>query len=152
MKQSKIDNLKLLIMDVDGVLTDGMYYFENGLIAEKFDAKDAVGIKLWKNKGLKTMILTGSDFKLIEKRAKRMEIDYLLMNKKDKEGAIMEFLSKNDMKLEEIAYIGDDINDLPLLKKVGFSASVADGIDEVKKLVDYVTKRDGGKGRSKRGY
>lgn len=147
MAKKNIKGLKLLIMDVDGVLTDGgMYCFENGGIAEKFNTRDGMGVELWKNAGFKTMLVSGKDLNLIKDRAKRMGVDYILLGKKDKYAAVKEVLDKAGIKLEEAAYIGDDINDLPLLGKVGFSASVADGIEDVKKEVDYITKRKGGEG------
>lgn len=146
-KTKKIKNLKLIIMDVDGVLTDGgMYCFEDGSIAEKFNTRDGMGVELWRNAGFKTMLVSGKDLNLIKNRAKRMGIDYILLGKRDKYIAVKEVLGKEGIKLEESAYIGDDINDLPLLRKVGFSASVADGIEDVKKEVDYITKRRGGEG------
>jgi N-acylneuraminate cytidylyltransferase len=147
MPKKNIKNLKLLIMDIEGVLTDGgMYCFEDGGIAEKFNTRDGMGVELWRNAGFKTMVITGKKLKLIENRAKGMKIDYILMGIKDKYAATKNILTKKGIRLKEAAYIGDDINDLPLLKRVGFSASVTDGIECVKKEVDYITKRKGGEG------
>jgi len=146
MPKGKIRNLKLLVMDVDGVMTDGIYYSNNGEIAEKFNTKDGIGTDLWHAEGLKTMIISGSNLKLIEDRAKLMKINYVLIGKEEKYPAVKEVIDREGIKLEEIAYIGDDINDLPLLKVAGFSASVVDGMDVVKRQVDYVTKRRGGDG------
>ena len=146
-KSEQIKNLKILIMDVDGVLTDaGMYYTESGDEFKKFNARDGMGIELWRNSDGKTMFVSGENLELIKRRAEKLKIDYVLLGIKDKYNAVKEVLDKGGIKLEEAAFIGDDINDLPLLQKVGFSACVADGIEEVKKVVDYITKRKGGEG------
>jgi len=146
-KIEKIKNLKLLIMDVDGVLTDGgMYYTEKGDEFKKFNTRDGMAVELWRNAGGKTMFITGEKLELIKRRAEKLKIDYVLLGIKDKYNAVKEVLDKEGIKLEEAIYIGDDVNDLPLLQKVGFSACVTDGIYAVKKEVDYITKRKGGEG------
>lgn len=145
----KIDkkNLKILIIDVDGVLTDGgMYYFENGVEGKKFNTRDGVAIEIWRDSGRKTMIISGESCELIKNRTKKLKIDFTLLGIKDKLSAVKEILEKEKMGFEEIAFIGDEINDLQLLSKAGFSACPNDAYPEIKKTCNYICSKKGGEG------
>ena len=142
-----LEKIKLLAMDVDGVLTDGrMYYSENGDELKKFNTKDGKGIELLRQIGVKTAIVTQEKTKMVEKRAKKLKVDYLYQGVDDKIQIIKEIAEKEKLKMGQIAYIGDDLNDLPLLKKVGFSATPADGSIENKREVAYICQKNGGDG------
>ena len=145
--KEKLKGIKLLILDVDGVMTDGRIIMDNeGRELKNFDVRDGHGIKILQRYGIKVAILTGRKSKVVEYRAKDLEINDVYQgafNKKDVFGKILE---KQKLSPSAVAFMGDDIIDIPVLKSVGFSASVADAIDVVKKSVDYVTKDRGGHG------
>lgn len=146
-KTSKSNKIKLFATDCDGVLTDaGMYYTDAGDVMKKFNTKDGMGFSLLKEQGIITVILTGENSKIVAKRAEKLQIDEVYLGCKDKLTAMEELLKKYHLKMDEVAYIGDDLNDLALLKQVGYSFSVADAIERVKKEVHYVTERRGGQG------
>ncbi|URZ00940.1 N-acylneuraminate cytidylyltransferase [Clostridium felsineum] len=146
-KAKKIGKIKALFMDCDGVLTDGgMYYSENGDELKKFNTKDGMGIELLKNKGIITGIITGEKREIVRKRCEKLKINELHMGIKNKLSVIDSLIEKYELTYEEIAYIGDDINDLEVIKKVGFGCAVRDSMEIIKNEADYITKLDGGKG------
>ncbi|WP_338655525.1 HAD hydrolase family protein [Sporosarcina psychrophila] len=143
----KSGKVKLFATDCDGVLTDaGMYYSDAGDMLKKFNTKDGMGLSMLKDNNIILAILTGENSEIVKKRAEKLGIEEVYLGCKDKVAAMDELLSKYDLGYENVAYIGDDINDLELLKKVGYSFSVADAIQIVKDSVDYVTFRKGGEG------
>lgn len=143
----RLKNIKLFATDCDGVLTDaGMYYTVEGEAMKKFNTKDGMGFALLDDLGIHTAILTGENSNIVKKRADKLNIKNVYLGCKNKVGAMEELLAKYNLTFEEVAYIGDDINDLPLLQKVGFSFSVNDAIDEIKDAAVYVTRRNGGDG------
>jgi N-acylneuraminate cytidylyltransferase len=140
-------NIKLLAMDVDGVLTDGsMYYSENGDELKKFNTRDGMGIKLLKENGIKIAIITKENTKLVERRAKKLHVDDLFQGVENKFLALEELKKKYELNNSEIAYVGDDVNDIPVLNKVGLSICPNDAINDVKKICDYITETNGGYG------
>ena len=143
----QLKNIKCLLTDCDGVLTNGaMYYTEKGDEIKKFSTYDGMGFKLLKEKGFITGIITSEDVQLVKRRFKKLGLDELYMGVSDKLKVLDEICDKYNLKYEEIAYVGDDINDLPIINKVGFSCSVNNAIDHVKKYADYVTVKNGGEG------
>lgn len=144
---NKIKKVKALALDVDGVLTDGgMYYSESGDELKKFNTRDAQGIELLMKRGLLVAIITKEKTKLVERRAKKMKVKNLFQGVEDKLSTLKRFASANNIGLDEIAYMGDDINDLEVLKSVGFAITVNDAMDAVKKISDHVTVAKGGQG------
>jgi len=145
--QEKINRVKLVAMDCDGVLTDGgMYYSDDGTELKKFNTRDGMGIALLHQNGIKTAIITGENNELVKRRADKLNADYVYLGIKDKLAVIREIISKENITLDEIAYIGDDINDLPAMQHVGIKFSVNDAMDKVKSIADYVAKLNGGRG------
>jgi len=143
----KLKKIKLLAMDCDGVLTDaGMYYGEDGDELKKFNTRDGQGIALLREKGLKTAIISGEESQAVARRAEKLKIDGLYMGVKDKGLIISQLMDKYNLELSNIAYIGDDLNDLPAIELAGFSFAVNDAADEVKSQVDYILSACGGKG------
>ena len=143
----KVENIKLLAMDVDGVLTDGsMYYTEKGDEIKKFNTRDGKGIELIRNQGIKTAIITQEETEITKVRARKLKIDHLYQNVHDKAAAVVKIAKEENININQIAYIGDDFNDLALLKTVGFSATPADGIIENKRFVNYICRKKGGEG------
>lgn len=145
MKKAKI--VKLLLMDVDGVLTDGSIIYDNkGGEWKFFHVRDGHGLKLLSKFGIMTGIITGRSSDIVLKRADELGINFVYQNVKDKGVLIDEIKSKNNFKSEEIAYIGDDIVDIPVFRRVGFRVTVPEAPNEVREEVDYITLNYGGKG------
>ena len=142
--------IKLFLCDVDGTLTDGgMYYSENGDELKKFNTRDGMGFQLLREVGIKTGIITSEDTKMVENRAKKLNVDFLYQGKRDggKLAAAKEICARLGITLDEVAYIGDDVNCMELLKAVGVKACPADACEEAKAIVGiHVMKRQGGEG------
>jgi len=145
--RQKLANIKLLAVDVDGVLTDGgMYYSEHGDELKKFNTRDGKGIELLRNVGIKIAFITSEKTHLVERRATKLKIDELCQGIKDKLAALRKIASKYDLTLDEVAYIGDDINDLSIMQTVGLAITVADGLPDNKQVAEYITQAKGGEG------
>jgi 3-deoxy-D-manno-octulosonate 8-phosphate phosphatase (KDO 8-P phosphatase) len=145
--KEKLKGIKLLILDVDGVMTDGRIIMDNeGKEIKNFDVRDGHGIKILQRYGIKVAILTGRQSKVVEYRAKDLEIDDVYQGAFNKKDVFEKILKKHKLSVGEAAFMGDDIVDIPVLKRVGFSAAVADALDVVKKSVDYITRNKGGRG------
>jgi len=145
--KSKLLNIKLLLMDVDGVLTSGdIIYSSSGEELKKFNIQDGMGITLARMAGLKTGIITGRVSDMVKRRAEELKIDIISQGNFNKLKPYEDIRDREKLKDEEIAYIGDDLMDLCILNRVGFSVAVANARDEVKAVCDYVTIADGGNG------
>ncbi|MCP9473242.1 MAG: HAD hydrolase family protein [Nitrospira sp.] len=143
----RLRRIRLFATDVDGVLTDaGMYYSESGDEWKKFNTRDGMGIKLLQKAGLITAIVTQERTRLVARRAEKLAIPEVHQGIMDKLSVIQGMASRYGLTLDQVAYIGDDVNDLEALKAVGFSASPADGMPQVLKAVDYVCRKKGGEG------
>jgi 3-deoxy-D-manno-octulosonate 8-phosphate phosphatase (KDO 8-P phosphatase) len=139
--------IRLFATDVDGVLTDaGMYYSESGDEWKKFNTRDGMGIKLLQKAGLITAIVTQERTRLVARRAEKLAIPELHQGVMDKLSVIRAMAERHGISLRHIAYIGDDVNDIEALKAVGFSATPADGLPQVRKVVDHVCQLKGGEG------
>ncbi len=144
---AKLKGIRLFATDVDGVLTDaGMYYSESGDELKKFNTHDGMGIKLLQKAGLITAFVTQERTKLVARRAERLAIPELHQGVMDKLAVIREMAEQHGLSLQQVAYIGDDVNDLEALGAVGFSCSPADGLPHVLATVDYVCRKKGGEG------
>lgn len=146
--KDKIKKIKLLLTDNDGVLTDtGVYYSENGEELKRYSVRDGMGMeRLKKLAGIETGIVTSEKSDLIFKRAEKLQISHLYTGIKDKKQLVAEVLEKNSLQPEELAYIGDDYNDIEVLKTAGLTACPADAMPEVKTIVDYICQSRGGHG------
>ena len=142
-----LSQIRLFATDVDGVLTDGgMYYAESGDEWKKFNTRDGMGIKLLQRAGILTAIVTQERTKLVARRAEKLTIPELHQGVTDKLSCIRELAARHGLTLSQVAYIGDDINDLETLEAVGFSATPADGMPRVAAVVDYICQKKGGEG------
>lgn len=142
-----LKRIRLFATDVDGVLTDaGMYYSESGEELKKFNTRDGMGIKLLQRAGLITAIVTQERTKLVAWRGEKLMIPEVHQGVMDKLSLVREMAGRHGLSMDEVAYIGDDINDLATLKAVGFSATPADGLPQVAEAVDYVCIKKGGEG------
>lgn len=141
-------NIKLFLSDVDGTLTDGgMYYSESGDEVKKFNTRDGMGFQLLREAGIKTGIITSENTAIVSNRAKKLKIDYLIQGQKGegKLNAVINICNNIGVKLNEVAYIGDDINCIDLLSHVGYASCPSDACNEVKSIVGIciINKRGG---------
>ena len=142
-----LKNITWVMMDVDGVLTDGTIIItDEGTEAKGFHSHDGVGIKCLLRAGLKTAIITGRRSPAAEIRAKELGMTEVVQGAKDKLVAYEALTSKYELTEEQVAYVGDDLTDLPVLRRVGFAVCVCEAPEEVKSVCDYVTSRPGGRG------
>lgn len=144
----KAQKIKVLITDCDGVLTDGgVYYSQHGEELKKFNLRDGMGVeRLRKLCKIETGIMTGENSAIVARRAEKLQLNYLYLGIKDKKVRLAEMLLENSFKADEIAYIGDDMNDLEVIKMVGLSATPSDGISLIKETVHYICAAKGGDG------
>ncbi len=139
--------IKLLALDVDGVLTDGTIVVNgDGTESKFFNVQDGHGIRLWLRAGLKIALFSGRISPPTEIRAKQFGIEYVFQDCLDKLPVLEEFLRQQGLSPQQVAYVGDDLPDLPPMRFVGFGVAVADAVDEVKQYADFITTRPGGKG------
>ncbi|MDR3625470.1 MAG: HAD-IA family hydrolase [Ignavibacteriaceae bacterium] len=146
--KKKASKIKLLLTDNDGVLTDtGVYYSAKGEEFKRFSIRDGMGVeRLRELAGVDVGIVTGEKSGSVQKRAEKLKIKELYLGVKDKEALLHKLLKLKRLKKENIAFIGDDVNDYKILQAVGLSASPADAMEEIKETVDYVCKYKGGNG------
>lgn len=139
--------IRLLALDVDGVLTDGRLYFaEDGNELKAFDIQDGHGLKLLMQAGVQCAIITGRTTELVARRARNLGIPHLLQGREDKLVALRELTGQLGLPLTQVAYVGDDWPDLPALLKAGLGIAVANAHQELRVHADYVTKLAGGRG------
>lgn len=145
--KEKISKIKMLVMDVDGILTDSRIILDSSLGWKRFfSVRDGIGIKQLQHHGYKTAVITGANSDDVRKRMEGLKIDYFFENKLDKGPAFEELKKVSGFSDEEISYIGDDIYDIPLLRLCGFSATVPEAVEDVINECDYITNRGGGYG------
>lgn len=145
--KQKCKDIKLVITDVDGVLTDGgRYYSKSGEILKKFHVRDGMAVNILLRNNIKTLILTKEKSPITRRWAKNMNITYVYEGFNKKETALSLICKKYKITSKNIAYIGDDVNDLEALKRVGFSSAPHDAVTQVKHAVDYVCESNGGDG------
>lgn len=145
-QRSDMNDIQAIIMDVDGVLSDGMVILGDGKTELKsFNVRDGMAITIARRCGIKIGFITSRTSEAVQRRGEELQIDYLLQGVRDKLIKLMELSASEKIPLKNICYIGDDIIDIPALKRVGFSATVLDAPDEVKYWVSYVSKNKGGR-------
>ena len=139
--------ITLLALDVDGVLTDGTLVINaDGSETKFFSSLDGHGIKMWQRAGLKVALISGRASPPTERRAEQLNIEYVFQDCHDKLPAVEQLLEQIGLLPENIAFVGDDLTDMPVMRYVGFAVAVANAVDEVKECADYVTTRPGGSG------
>jgi 3-deoxy-D-manno-octulosonate 8-phosphate phosphatase (KDO 8-P phosphatase) len=145
--QRRAARVKLLLMDCDGVLTDGrIWILENGEDQKAFHTRDGLGIDLLHRAGLKSGIISGRISSALERRAQSLGVSYLWHGRDDKRQAFADTLAQAQVTSDKVAFVGDDLTDLPLMVQAGFAVAVADAVAEVKAHAHYVTTLKGGKG------
>jgi 3-deoxy-D-manno-octulosonate 8-phosphate phosphatase (KDO 8-P phosphatase) len=148
---ARAKKIRVLLMDVDGVLTDGHVWLlsrRDGTASELkgFSAYDGAGLKLARAAGLRTGVITGREYSAVTQRSRECEIEFVFQGRATKLGAYEEILRATGASESEVAYVGDDLPDLPVLQRVGFAIAVANAAPEVKRAAHYVTARTGGEG------
>ncbi len=140
-------NIEFLVMDVDGVLTDGMlYYGANGELFKAFCAQDGAGIVMLQKAGVKTAIITARKTEIVTARAQELKIPYVFQGQHDKKTCLTNLLQQLQIKAQNVAYVGDDVVDIPPMQMVGFGCTVANAHPKVKAICDFQSQFAGGKG------
>jgi YrbI family 3-deoxy-D-manno-octulosonate 8-phosphate phosphatase len=139
--------VRLLCVDVDGVLTDaGMYYGPDGEVLKKFNTRDGMGLARLREAGVAVAIISGEDSAIVHARAAKLNIDDVFSGVSNKRATIDELCARKNLALDEVAFIGDDMNDLSALECVGLACAVADAAEPVLAVAHYITQRRGGDG------
>ena len=147
MIEEKAKKIKALILDVDGVMTDGRIIYDNfGDEFKVFDVQDGFGLVLWFRAGLKSAIVTAKKSKIVARRAKACRITKVFQNARDKRAIYDKILKAFKVADEEVCFIGDDFLDIPIMKRAGLTVAVPYSREEIKSLAHYVTKTQGGRG------
>ena len=145
--RSAARRVRLLLLDCDGVLTDGrLYYGESGEALKVFDVRDGLGLVHWHEAGFESGIISGRDSPIVARRAADLGMRFVRQGINDKIKAAYEIFVESGVSPEEAAYVGDDLPDIELISKVGFGVSVADAVEEVRDSALYVTRSEGGRG------
>ena len=145
--KEQLAKIKLLLMDVDGVLTDGgLYYSENGDEMKKFHVRDGLGIKLVQQAGIAVGFVTGMKSSLVARRAKTLGIEEVVQGCTVKEPVVDALIARMGLSWEEVAYIGDDLIDVGVMRQAGFAAAVADAAEATRHAAHHVTSLPGGRG------
>ncbi len=140
-------HIKLLLMDCDGVLTDGrLWLLDTGDEQKSFSARDGLGLDLWHRAGLKSGIISGRSSSAVERRARELNIEYLRQGSQNKIRDFEELLGLAEVEESEVAFIGDDLNDIPLMTRAELAVAVANAAEEARAVAHYVTQAAGGLG------
>lgn len=142
-----VKDIKLLVVDIDGTMTDsGIYYDENGNELKKFSTRDAAAFFAAHAVNMQTMVLTGRESKATARRMKELHVDWLYQDVKEKKEFLLDFIRRKNIAWHEVAFIGDDLNDCALMSRVGLVGCPADSCQEVRDLADYISVAKGGEG------
>jgi len=145
--QARLKKLKILILDVDGVMTDGRVFWLDGHgWTRHFHVKDGYGLKILMKAGIQVAIISGGDSKDVRERMSFLKIDHVFLGDEDKIKALEKIRSATGLDYSQMAFMGDDLFDIPVLERVGFSATVPHAVDPVKERVHYITDSPGGWG------
>lgn len=151
MSQLNFERIKLVLSDNDGVMTDhGVYYSDQGEVMKRFSIRDGMGVERLRQVGIETVIITGELSGSVKTRAEKLKMKWLYVGIKDKANKLTEIISETGIQPHEMAYIGDDVNDMGIMEIIksngGIIATPSDGMDSVKPLANYICKQPGGHG------
>lgn len=144
--ETKAKKIKLLLLDLDGVLTEGLIYYGHEYDIKAFHTQDGFGLRYIQKLGIKVAVISGKKTKAGQLRLDDLKIKHVYLGYEDKLPVYENLKHELNLQDDEIAYIGDDLPDLPILRRVGFAATVPNGMSTLHPYVDYITKREGGKG------
>ena len=143
----RIQSIRLILSDVDGVLTDGAISFDNqGIESKSFHVRDGLGIKLWRKSGHQFGIVTARSSHIVKVRMNELGVDIVRQGTQDKLSVGSKLIEELKLGPEQVCYIGDDLSDIGLMKHVGLAATVSDGVEEAKSIAHLVTSSPGGRG------
>ena len=147
MKKVNLANIEMLVMDVDGVLTDGtLIIHTDGSESKHFNSSDGHGIRMWKRAGLEVALISGRASEPTARRAEQLQIEHVFQDCHFKLPVFEKLLEQVGLPPDKAAFIGDDLTDLPVIRYAGFGVAVADAVAEVKRYADYITTHPGGRG------
>jgi 3-deoxy-D-manno-octulosonate 8-phosphate phosphatase (KDO 8-P phosphatase) len=145
--QNRLKKLKLLILDVDGIMTDGrIFWLQDHGWTRNFHIRDGYGLKLLMKAGIQVAIISGGDSKDVRTRMEFLKIEHVFLGDEDKIKALEKITAATGLSHDQMAFMGDDLYDIPVIEKVGFSATVPHAVDPVKARVNYITQANGGWG------
>jgi YrbI family 3-deoxy-D-manno-octulosonate 8-phosphate phosphatase len=142
-----LKKIRALVLDVDGVLTDGgMYYGPAGEGLKRFNVKDGLGLRMIGEAGIEVALISGENSEILKRRAEKLKIENVFVGVEDKLQTMKDFLSPRHLGLDEVAYVGDDLNDLSALQAVALPIAVFDAVPQVRRAAKWITSRRGGEG------
>jgi 3-deoxy-D-manno-octulosonate 8-phosphate phosphatase (KDO 8-P phosphatase) len=146
--EHKLKNIKVVVFDLDGILTDAHVWWASEEVGfnRTFNIYDGYGMKVLMKAGIKVGVITGGNSVSVQKRVDQLGLNFCYAGNEDKRSAFLDVLKRYNVEASEVLYMGDELFDIPLLRKAGFSATVPNTCEEVLAIVDYVTKRESGKG------
>lgn len=144
--QARLKKIKLLLLDVDGVMTDGRIFYSEMGWTRTYHIHDGYGIKLIQSFGIPVGVISGGNSEELKERLKVLKIEHFVIGSEDKLKSLTEVSEKLNIPFEHICYVGDDLFDIPALTQVGLGVSVPNAVDEVKKIAHFITKKSGGHG------
>jgi len=148
--RERLAQIKLMVFDVDGVLTDGsLWYGEQGEVFKRFNALDGHGLKMLATSGIKVALVTGREGPIVDRRAAELGLGDVIQNVRDKGAALTELIARHHLTLEESGFMGDDLIDLPAMQRAGFAASVPDAPAYVTQTAHWVATKSGGRGAAR---
>ncbi len=140
-------NIRMLCLDVDGVLTDGgIYLNDQGVETKRFHVRDGAGIRMWTALGFEIAVITGRSGMALRHRLNELGIEHLVQGSSDKGASLVQLMNRLELAPEEVAVLGDDLPDLPMMRIAGYAMAVADAVRDVLSESDFVTVRPGGTG------
>lgn len=143
----RLQSIRMILSDVDGVLTDGGIFYDNqGIESKKFHVRDGLGIKLWQRAGHQFGLLTARNSHIVKVRATELNVAIVRQGFADKLPAAQQIMAENNLSAEDVCYIGDDLPDLPVMRQVGLAVAVADAVAEVREAAHFTTRANGGQG------
>ena len=145
--QERASNVRMLVLDVDGVLTDGKLYFDHaGNEMKAFNTRDGLGMKALQRSGIEVAVITGRKSEIVAQRMAQLDIEHVYQGREDKLNAFRHLLEATGLDAEQVCFAGDDWIDLPVLLRVGLAVTVADADEHVKEHAHWITQRNGGEG------
>ena len=144
--ERRASRIKLLLMDCDGVLTDGRIWLTEGGDQKSFNTHDGLGLALLHRAGLRSGVISGRTSSGLERRAGELQIEFVRQGDPNKVAAFEEILAAAGVDENEVAFVGDDLTDIPLMQRVHLAVAVADAVEEVRAVAHLITRRDGGRG------
>jgi 3-deoxy-D-manno-octulosonate 8-phosphate phosphatase (KDO 8-P phosphatase) len=143
----RLRTLRALVLDVDGVQTDGgLYYGPSGQTFKRFDVKDGLGLRRIQHAGLTVAFISGETSPATRRRAEKLDVRHLYLGTRDKARSLGQFLAASRIPAHQMAFVGDDVTDLPAMAAAGVAIAVEDAVDRVREAADWVTRRPGGRG------